>query len=81
MAVLAVDEMTEVMERVREWSPEHRLVLAQSILHSLRGDLAPTDRPRKSLRSLVGLLEVEGPPPTDDECDKILEEERLRKYG
>ncbi|CAN5819228.1 hypothetical protein BH23PLA1_BH23PLA1_27580 [soil metagenome] len=30
---------------------------------------------------LIGLLQREGPPPSDDECETILEEELLRKYG
>ena len=36
---------------------------------------------RKSLRSLLGLLASGEVPPTDEECDKILEEELLRKHG
>lgn len=35
---------------------------------------------RKELADLAGLLASEGPPPTDAEVEKILEDERARKY-
>jgi predicted DNA-binding antitoxin AbrB/MazE fold protein len=41
---------------------------------------APPTRPR-SLRDLLGLLETDGPPPTDEECERLLAAELLRKYG
>jgi hypothetical protein len=30
---------------------------------------------------VIGVLRPEGPTPTDAECEQILEDERLRKYG
>ena len=55
-----------------------RLSLASKILQSLE---AEQTRPKKSLADLAGILETDRPPPTDEEVEQILEEERLRKYG
>ncbi len=33
------------------------------------------------LDQVVGILKPEGPAPSDEECERILESERLRKYG
>jgi len=38
--------------------------------------------PRKmSLDQVIGVLRTGTPPPNDEECAKIVEEERWRKYG
>ncbi len=55
-----------------------RLSLAAKILQSLE---AEQTRPKKSLADLVGILETDKPPPTDEDVEQILEEERMRKYG
>lgn len=75
------EELSEFVSRIRAWPAERRLRLVQEVLQTLRGDLVPEGKPRKSLKNLLGLLETGGPPPTDEECDRILEEERMRRYG
>ena len=114
-------ELTDVLNRVKNWSPESRIVLARRILETLEaptrpmqglparsvqepivlgsGDsLAPDDEtvkllettetdpvgppPRKgSLKDMLGILKTDAPPPNDEECRAILEEELMRKYG
>ncbi|MCH8044920.1 MAG: hypothetical protein IID44_14500 [Planctomycetes bacterium] len=46
------------------------------------GDSLPAEQARRSqdLRRLIGLFATDDSPPTDKECDKIIEEARLRKY-
>jgi hypothetical protein len=36
---------------------------------------------KKSLQELLGLIKTDGPPPNDEECRRLLEEELLKKYG
>jgi hypothetical protein len=36
---------------------------------------------KKTLADLVGLFRGDQPPPTDEEVERILDEERMRKYG
>lgn len=76
-------ELQQTLSRVLRWSPEARQRLIQS-LHSLPDapqqatadvDDAPT------LDELEGILDNGTTPPTDEEVERWLEEERMRKYG
>ncbi len=78
MSVAQVDDVQQVWQRIRSWPQPLRLSLAAKILQSLE---AEQTRPKKSLGDLVGILETNKPPPTDDDVEQILEEERMRKYG
>ncbi len=33
------------------------------------------------LEEVFGMLKTDAPPPSDEECKRIIEEERLKKYG
>lgn len=74
-------EMFEVWNRVRTWEPEMRIDLARRILETLASpQILPPPRTMSS-EEVFGILKTDGPPPTDEECKKIIEEERLKKYG
>ena len=81
MPVTETDEVGEVLSRVSTWPAEKRLALTQKILQTLTRDLGSKSPPQKTLKDLLGLLKTEGPPPSDEECEKLLEEELLRKHG
>ena len=78
MSVVEIDDLQQIWDRVRAWPQPMRVSLASKILRSLE---AEQERPKKSLRDLVGILATDQPPPTDQEVERILEEERTRKYG
>jgi hypothetical protein len=40
-----------------------------------------TQPPKKTLADLLGLFRTDAAPPNDEEVERILEEERMRKYG
>ena len=74
-------EMSEVLDRVRTWNMEMRIDLARRILETLVSpQISPPPR-TISQEDIFGILKTDGPPPTDEECKKIIEEERLKKYG
>ena len=83
MTSSATDPISEELERLADWPPEHRLVLARRILETLEKPSASDPRSTRtgSIRDLLGLLRTEGEPPSDEECQRMLEEELLRKYG
>ena len=81
MAMTEIDEIGEVLNKVRTWSTEKRLALTQQILQTLSRDWGGPSSPRKTLKDLLGLLKRENLPPSDAECEKIVDEERLRKYS
>jgi hypothetical protein len=72
------DRLSSVWHEVRTWSARVRLALASRILQSLEQEQAPTSR--SSAMDLIGLWRTDRPP-TDEEIDRIVEEERLRKHG
>jgi hypothetical protein len=74
------DQIGEIVNRVRDWPPEDRLSLVQQILHTLQRDLRAPPSGGKSLKGLLGLLQTGGQPPSDEDCERILEEELRRKY-
>ena len=80
MTTVETSELLDVWGRVSRWPEAMKLSLASRILHSLQ---QRTDEPadRKSLRDLIGLWDRGQPPPTDEEVARILEEERMKKYG
>lgn len=74
-------EMFEVWNRVRTWEPEMRMDLARRILETMVSskDLPPPQT--MPLNEVIGIAKTDAPPPNDEECKKILEEERIKKYG
>ena len=79
--ILNSKEMFEVLERVRTWDTEMRIDLARRILETLvSSKISPPPR-TMSPEDVFGILKTGRPPPTDEECKKIIEEERLKKYG
>ncbi len=81
MPATEADEVVDVLTRVSAWPVAQRLALARELLQTLSGDLGSTPTPRKSLKDLLGLLRTKGPPPSDEECNRNLQEELARKHG
>ena len=74
-------EMFEVWNRVKTWEPEMRIDLARRILETVVSSKILLPPQTMSLDEVVGIAKTNVPPPTDEECKKILEEERMKKYG
>jgi 1,2-phenylacetyl-CoA epoxidase PaaB subunit len=75
--ITMADETLETWTRVQQWPEDLQLSLAAKII----GRLAEKPRPpKRTLADLVGILKWEGPPPTDEEVEQILDEERAKKY-
>jgi hypothetical protein len=73
-------EFAEVLSKVRAWSPRLRLALARRVLEGLE---APAiSEPPKSLPidQVFGLLKAAARTPSDDECDRIVEEEGISRF-
>jgi hypothetical protein len=90
MNAAGADEVSEILDRLKHWSPPTRITLARRILESLDatagGGTTPGSPSETTMRgvpvdSVVGLLKTDREPPGDEECRQIVEEERWRKYG
>ena len=73
--------MFEVWNRVRTWDPKMRIDLARRILETLASSQILPPPQTMSLDKVIGIAKTDALPPTDEECKKILEEERMKKYG
>ena len=73
--------LSEVLDRVRSWTPGMRIVLARKVLETLESP-SISEPPRNMIfDDVVGLLRTDMAPPGDQECERIVEQERARKYG
>ncbi len=80
MASVEPAEYATILETVRHWPPDARRDLMNDVLKTLVEE-RPAPSPRGfSADQAVGLLRTSGPAPTDEECDRILEEELMKKY-
>lgn len=90
MSIAGANEIGDVLERVKTWSPPQRITLARCILETLEapasGDTEVRPQAEPSTRGwpverALGLLRTDREPPDDEECRRIVEEERWKKYG
>ena len=86
MANVTANGVAETWERVKGWPPADRIALASRILQSLEREApraaatAPV-KERKTVADLWGAWATDQPPPTDEEVERIIEEEIMKKYG
>ena len=81
MTAAESSEMVDVLNRVRDWPLDMRMALARRILETAERP-AILEPPRTlSLDQVIGILKTDAPAPSDDECERIIEEERMRMYG
>lgn len=73
-------ELNEIVERIRRWEPESRVLLVRRVLETLESSSDISPPRRLPLEQVYGLLKSDGPSPTDEEVRGILEEERVRKH-
>lgn len=81
VSVAQSPEYADVLGRVRSWSPEMRLSLAEELLRSLHPVVRPSGPrgvPAEQVRSIGA---GKGPPPDDETVERWIEEHRMEKYG
>lgn len=69
-----------ILTIVRQWPAEQRFTLIHEVLQTLAPASAPHQR-KKTLADALGMLKTDGPPPTDEEVQQIIDEARWEKYG
>jgi hypothetical protein len=90
MSTAESNELSNVLDRVKSWSPPLRIALARRILETLdTSDVGRTEhhppivKPTRGVpvERVLGMLKTDREPPSDEECRRIVEEERWKKYG
>jgi hypothetical protein len=74
-------EYHTIFETVRHWPPEARRELLRDVRKTLDDDHPSRPTRGYSADEAIALLKSDRPAPTDEECERILEEELMRKYG
>lgn len=76
-------DLSTIWREVSGWPPEQRLALATRLLQSLQtedGSGVVSNERQEALRQLIGIWKT-GQPPSDEEVGRVLEQERMKKYG
>ena len=84
MITTETTQLADIVERVRAWPATARVTLARRILETVETEPSPESakRPRgPSAAEVAAMFKSDKPAPSDEECERILEEELLRKYA
>ncbi|MCH8048069.1 MAG: hypothetical protein IID44_30615 [Planctomycetes bacterium] len=71
----------ELWSHVANLPPNERRELADKILASLHHEAPRQSAEGKSVMKMLGLWAGATPPPDDEQCQRILEDELLKKCG
>lgn len=78
------EDLPDVVASVTRWPLRDRIRLMQRILQTVQeaptADTPPARR-KMTADEVVAMIGFTGTPPTDEECDAIIDEHRMRKYG
>jgi hypothetical protein len=72
-----------IWQEISGWPPEQRRALATQLLQSLQRDEAPatvSKERQEALLKLIGIWKTRQAP-SDEQVERILERERMKKYG
>ena len=73
--------LNSILDEVIHWPPQQRLALATKLLQSLQREEGQpmTQERREALLSLIGIWKMDNPP-SDEQVEQTVEQERMRKY-
>lgn len=75
MSTAESNELNDVLDRVKDWPSARRITLARRILESVEANAVSPPAHNGTLKDLLGILRTDAPPPTDEECRAIVEQE------
>lgn len=70
-----------VLKTIRQWPKAQRFILVQEVLKTLAPEIEQPQRRERTLERALGLVNLKGTAPTDEEVKQWLEEHRMEKYG
>lgn len=81
MSTERAPEYQEILTTVVGWPVWQRVALVQNVLRTVAPEPVDDQARRDALRRLNGMLAGYGPPPTDEDVERWLDERRMEKYG
>ena len=76
-----MNDYEQILEIVRRWPPDQRLLLLRDISQTLSSTRKPLRPPRNTLSKALGLLSTKADAPSDEEVKRWGDEHRMEKYG
>lgn len=70
-----------ILQIVRQWPADQRFTLIHEVLQTLAPTPEAPRQRKKTLADALGMLKTDGPPPTDEEVQQIIDEARWEKYS
>ena len=70
-----------VLKTIRQWPKPQRFMLVQEVLRTLAPEVEQPQRRERTLEQALSVVNLNGPPPTDEEVKQWLGEHRMEKYG
>jgi hypothetical protein len=81
MDLFETSRLAEIVEQVKGWAPESRILLARRILETLEpAKTRPRPPGARSVQQLIGMGAGGSPPPDDETVRRWIDEHRAEKY-
>lgn len=80
MVSIRSDQLQQVVASVADWPAHDRILLARKILETVEQPRPPQTHGLRA-EEVLALLKTPQPAPSDEECDQIVEQARLARYG
>jgi hypothetical protein len=82
MSPVEMSQLTDILDRVKDWPVESRKVLARRILETFEPATTPAPtRSGRSVREWIGIGAGDSPPPDDETVRRWIDERRMEKYA
>ncbi|HFE66490.1 MAG TPA: hypothetical protein ENJ93_04425 [Chloroflexi bacterium] len=80
MEKVQTSDHQKILQTIYAWPADQQIDLTHELLKRAAGK---TNAARKQdyFQEMLGLLATDEPPPTDEEVERILAEERMKKYS
>lgn len=73
-------QLDEIQDQALKLSPEERLQLANVLIRSLQLTPRPATNRQEIAERLIGMAQIDTPPPSDEEVAAMLDERLAQKY-
>jgi len=81
MSISEISQIDDILAKVRTWTPEMRLNLAEELFRSLRPEVVAIGSRGVPASQVRGIAAGKGLPPDDDTVEQWIHEQRMEKHA
>lgn len=74
-------EIDQLIEQIQAWPADWKIMLVRRVLETIESPLISVPRRVLTLDQVVGMIAIDNQALNDEACDRIVSEERDKKYG